>query len=351
MRTLLLSVVFALSLAGCDLFDSQPPVDQVLVVGTRVPATFQTTGTFELIATPLDDQGAAILDGDLDVTVEVRSPSDLAAAPTYTGTNAVSGDPLAIAVVLDGSGSMDDSDPDELRVSGAQRFISRLAGTPGLDWTASVYTYSSQTRRPIGYTAAVDSLNAAIASVGSSGTTATYSTLLRVLDDGATERPPSQYDLNVVLLSDGEPNAGVPRQDVCDAASSLGVPIFSIGLGPASDLSPLASADAVEEMQAVAACTNGVYAGIADGDPAAIQRIYESVATATSLGSVTYRVQVSGPAFATLAPGDRLSFDLVVTSGDRTARAPFEIAVPRSSTARRAAEPASRRAAREAEGR
>ena len=323
-----MAALLLIALPSCSLFGSDPVVEEVFIIGTRVPSDFLTTGSFELVATPVDEDGTAILTSDPAVEVEVVRPLDLTANPSFLDSDPVSGAPLAIGLVLDGSGSMSGNDPQRLRVSGAREFVSRLSGTPGLDWEASVYTYSSGVSRRADYTSSVADLNTAIASVGASGGTATYPTLLRVLSDGAAERPSPDFDPGIVLLSDGSPDSSVDRPAVCSEAVRLGVPIYSIGLGPASDISAFPSASAVAEMREVARCSEGVYSGIAADDPAAVERIYRSVATATSLGSVSYRVTVDGPGFASLRPGDRIQLSLSVESGGATVSSPFEIAVP-----------------------
>ena len=328
LKSLLPALAVGLLVPGCSLFGSEPTVDQVFFIGTRVPADFLTTGAFELVATPLDEDGEAILDNDVSVEVEVLNVSELEAATSYDGANEVSGKPLAVALVLDGSGSMSSTDPNRLRVSGAQAFVERLSVTPGLDWEATVYTYSSFATREIEYSSSVEMLFDAIETVRASGGTETYRTLLGVLADGETERPASGFDPAIVLLSDGFPNSTIERPTVCSEATRLRVPIYAIGLGPASDISDDSDPAAVEEMREVARCTNSVYAGISESDPTAIRRIYESLATATSRGSVNYQVQLSGEGLGLLSPGDRLSFRLTVESGGGTATELFEIAVP-----------------------
>lgn len=44
----------------------EKPVDQALVVGTQVPNNFLDTGEFDLLGTPLDNEGQSMLSGTGD---------------------------------------------------------------------------------------------------------------------------------------------------------------------------------------------------------------------------------------------------------------------------------------------
>ena len=323
-----------LALPACDSTD-EPTVDSVFVIGTRVPSDFLTSGRFELVATALDDGGEAILTPDMSITLSVIRPTGTSAAGTFGGINEVSGDPLAVSLVLDGSGSMSSNDPDRLRVVGAQAFVERLSTTPDLEWEASVYTYSSGYTRQIEFSNSVPDLLTAIGRVGQSGGTDTYETLLDVLADGDAERPRGSFEPAIVLLSDGYPGSTSLRDEVCGESVRLGRPVYSIGLGPASDLSDDPDPNAVEEMREIARCTNSVYAGIAAGDPTAVERIYTSIATATAQGSVSYNVTLSGAGFEALDPGDTVEMRLTLESGGGTASQTFSFTAP-ASAARRA---------------
>lgn len=327
LRSAALFAAVLLLLPACDTTED-PTVADVFVIGTRVPSDFLSSGRFELVATALDEDGEAILTPDMTITLSVLQPTGTSASGSFGGVNEVSGDPLAVSLVLDGSGSMSSSDPGRLRVDGAQAFVERLSTTPDLEWEASVYTYSSGYTRQIGFSNDVPDLFEAIDRVGQSGGTDTYETLLDVLLDGDDERPRGSFEPAVVLLSDGYPSSVSLRDEVCGESIRLGRPVYSIGLGPASDLSDDPDPDAVEEMREIARCTNSVYAGIAAGDPTAIERIYASIATATAQGSVSYDVTLSGAGFEALDPGDTVQIRVTLASGGGTAGETFSFTAP-----------------------
>jgi hypothetical protein len=129
-----------------------------------------------------------------------------------------------------------------------------------------------------------------------------------------------------VLFSDGQPSDTFRRDAVCAEAVRLDVVVHSIGLGPASDIAEN-DPGAVEEMRAIANCTGGAYAGIAPGGSTTIDAVYQALATATSQGSLTYTVRMSGEGFEGLASGDRISGRFRIEGGGEEAEAPFQFTV------------------------
>src|SRR5690606_23039790 len=210
------------ALPGCDLFRSGPAVNEVLLIGTRVSLDFLDTGAFEIVATPLDEEGASILDEGVEAEVAVATPGGGDATAQFGRADPASDQPLRVALVIDESGSMRDTDPLRLRVAGAIDFVEHLAQTPGLDWQAAVYSYSSNWQMRAPFLSDLTRLRQGIEQIGASGGTNTYYALRKTLFEFASG-PRSAPSLRkaIVLFSDGQPNDAHRRDEVCQEAVRL----------------------------------------------------------------------------------------------------------------------------------
>lgn len=265
----------------------------------------------------------------------ISQPAGITSSVNVDHVVTPSGKPLAVALDIDGSGSMGWNDTQRLRVSGAQFFIDVLDAS-GYPFEAAVFEFGGPTNYPFYYTGThqdftddVDSLKDAIDMIGASGGTPTYESLIEVLSYVDTTKTEASYDRAIVLLSDGEPNSLYYRDSTCALANQLHIPIFTIGLGPASDLDSLTmSVTAVENMRYIANCTGGVYAGISPNDSSSANEIYGSMATATSQGSIIFNVTLGGTGFAGLQSGDLISGIITIVAGGTNAQAGFNFVVP-----------------------
>lgn len=350
-----LLLAFGFLLAGCDSGgEEEPEVEEVIIVGTQVEQNFLSTGEFGLSATPLDLDGNSILNEDLEAeaTLSTANGSGTSAASTNAvgqvelqvtvtseRVNTPSDDPLAISVNIDGSGSMYSTDPDSARIEGAKSFIDEVNSRVS-EWEAAMFTYPGNPSTGFSnvellqdFTNDASSLKASTDAVEASGGTPTYESLAEILIYSEQERPATSYRKSIVLLSDGAPNSTALRDSVCSDANRKDSPIYSIGLGPASDVSDSPIPSAVQEMRSIANCTGGAYAGIDPNDiQGSTQTIYNSIGTAASLGSVVFRVQVQS-GLDQLTPGQRLNGTLTITSGGTSATGNFSFAVPLPSSA------------------
>ncbi len=319
-------------MTGCDLFTSEkaPRVEEIIIVGTQVPSDFQTTHRFGLVALPLDDRGEAILSLDVQSEVTIEMPASIDASARIEDVTEPSGRPLALALDIDASGSMQDNDPTGARLSGAKAFVDVLAQS-GTSFETAVFEYSGEGARLLQpFTGDVDSLRAAIDQIGSNGGTPTYQGLLQVLAVLDSEKPSSGFDRSIVLFSDGQPDdtdIGL-REQVCATATTAEAPIYAIGLGPASDIDGN-DPTAVEEMRAIAECTGAAYTGIDPDDvEGSTLLIFNNIGLATSQGSIAFDVQLDGAELASLVEGTIVQGTLTITSGGTSASAPFSFRVP-----------------------
>ncbi len=331
MSRLFATLLFALlipALSGCDSGGpSDPEVDEAIVIGTRVQPDFRSTGRFDLVALPLDEEGEAILTSGIEATIEIEAPTGLVASPVGRAIDEPTGDPLAVALSIDASGSTAGTDPTDARLAGARTLV-RVLDAEEVPFEAAVFRYPPTGDLLQGFTSDLDSLDAAIARIGSGGGTPTYASLLRVLAYVEEEKPATGFDRSVVLLSDGQPGDRRLRPEVCARAVALDVPIYAIGLGPASDIDGN-QADAVEEMRAVAECTGAAYAGISPADvDSSAARIFGNIGVAASEGSITFEVQVEGAGFEGLQAGAILRGRVELRAGGASASAAFSFRVP-----------------------
>jgi hypothetical protein len=346
-------------LAGCDLFgsdDEEPVADEVIVIGTQVDSDFLTTGEFGLSATPLDAGGSAILDENITAEVDLRPAEgegnaaseleqsiNLAASVIVDRVRRPSGNDLAVPVNLDGSGSMSGNDPDRDRVDATEAFFDELEAS-GVSFESAVFEFPGFNTDPDfdftslyqGFTSDTDLLREAADQARSSGGTPMWESLDELITYSEAERPNSNYEKAIVLLGDGIPNGGiVTRNEVCQAANDAESPIYSIGFGPASDVSDVAQGAAVEQMRRISECTQGTYIGVPDEDlEAAFAGAFAGMAQGTSQGSLAFNVQVESGLEQVREQGiERLEGTLRVTSGGETVEGDFLFGVPEANTA------------------
>ncbi|MDZ7715769.1 MAG: vWA domain-containing protein [Balneolaceae bacterium] len=354
--------VLAFGLISCGDNSTGPkeiPVDQALVVGTQVSSDFLNTGEFDVLGTPLDEDRNSILSGVVDAKITLdslsgdasskiarqnsrvvfgknKAVSNITADIISSTVNQPGNDPFAISLDIDGSGSMGSNDPNRTRVQGAKDFVDEFAQNAS-NFDISIFTYQGNPNRPFlsnsellaEFTNNTSALKDSVDNVESSGGTPTYPSLLEVLEYSEQEKPTQSHERGIVLLSDGYPNSTALRDSVCTVANNMDSPIYSIGLGPASDLSNNPDPAAVQEMRNISTCTGGSYSGI---DPNNVSvnasSLYQNIAVATSKGNIQYKVKLSGSGFSNLQPGTILYFTLKLGTKKGQAEAFFSFSVP-----------------------
>lgn len=339
--------------SGCDIFGSDdnnnPKVDEVVVVGTQVEQDFMKTGEFGLTATPLDNGGDAILKQDLKSKIELTHESsssttqieahDLSAKITIDRTNNPSNQDLVASVSMDGSGSMDTSDPNNLRVDGAKAFFDELDAS-GVAFESGIFEFNGSNVNPDlsyntvlqNYTDNIDSLKAAAEQVSSFGGTPMYTALEELLTYSDSVRSKSNFEKAIVLFADGKPSDEEIRDSVCAQSKRLESPIYGIGLGPASDISDSPSSPAIAEMRYISNCSNATYKGLsADSLNTAITEAFQAVGTASAKGSVSMNVSITD-GLDQVQAGGIIKGNVKISSGGNTAGGDFSFRVPDSSS-------------------
>jgi VWFA-related protein len=135
----------------------------------------------------------------------------------------VSNVPVSVALVLDGSTSLSETDLVNVRAA-ARAFVDLL----GPRDKVSVYHFSSTVRRVLGYTSDKVLAKNAINGLTRDGNTALYDAIIEAADDSRLVSGRRA----IVALTDGMNNTGTLDERVpVAAARAAGVPVFTIGFG------------------------------------------------------------------------------------------------------------------------
>jgi VWFA-related protein len=151
--------------------------------------------------------------------------------------------PLAIAVVIDVSGSME-GEPLAAAKQAANEFVQNLAPED----TASILSFSTEVQQVTPFTADKAVLTSAIDGLQAAGDTSLFdATQAAIVAVGQTPAPRKA----VVLLSDGiDTTSTATAEQSLAVARDAAIPVYSIGFGPGPDTTYL---------QALAQETNGAY--------------------------------------------------------------------------------------------
>jgi Mg-chelatase subunit ChlD len=294
---------------GCVTAGSE--IDSLDVLSATPSPDFQQDGTVAFSILPMDALGEVVLSENLDLEVylnEVAADGDSSRAPQasspdelytvtiqFTEARAPDERPIVYALDMDSSGSMADSDPLRLIVPAGQKFIQITADRrAGSEY--GIFTFGQGGSRSFNdtlvledFTADTDAAEVAIEGVSADGGTPLYESALEVLEHFETQRSGADWQRALVLFSDGEPNNGmVSAQQVISRALELQIPLYTMGLGPASQNSPDSRASAVAVMQELAYTTGGSYVAVTGADD--LSQSFENLGVALASGDVLVSV-------------------------------------------------------------
>lgn len=272
---------------GCDL----PSTGYTAPVSGVVPGAFTLIGgSFQLSVTPLDPDGNPFFDES--ITPEDFTFSDMEvysfAQPDQLIEDAVaisvdvevvlpgtSGGGIAVPILLDSSGSMSWTDPNDLRKDAAKAFVDQLGNddlSAVLDFGAGSTAGFSVTRLLQDITNDKDLLYAGIDQSVAYGGTPLYDSLCETLDWMVAGASPNS---GLLVLTDGEDTASYvcSMQSVIDKAVLAEIPVYSVGLGTGIDFT---------ELQQLAGGTGGTFASAVDA--AGLQSLFENIGVAVTKG-------------------------------------------------------------------
>ena len=301
------SFVVALTLAqllGAGVASADDPYRIVL---SRVDAS--GFPTVRLVASVVDANGRAVA-GLRPQDLQIREGSS---APQANVTLASKVSPVALALVIDTSGSMAGKP-----LADAKAAISTMVGSLGAIDQVAILSFNTSVRVVQPLTTDKSLALAGVGSVVAGGNTAIYDAAGSAVDllhgaDANTRRA-------IVFLTDGLDNASQSsRQSAVERLAGAGFPLYAIGLGAQIDRGTLDALSA-------AAAGGATYLAPSSGDLAAIySSLSEQLLTEYS---VEYR---SG---STTAKGGTVTFEVTVSrAGAILARASGSFTVPAGATA------------------
>lgn len=320
-RPLLSAVSLVLFTASCrndgtapDPNDPDSPNALGLAVAVRVDsATFRSTGEFVLELIPSTSGGQILVNEAWTISTTVTAPTSVAPTLLSQGVQMPDTRSFRVALDVDNSTSMAQSDPHRQRADAARAFwatlfadqpdaeasllyfgLGDLSPTPGFAMTRLLQSWTAdqaqlggkldtlQLRRgsPI-YTSALD----AVKWIDSSTSITSTRRVLVLLTDAGTNTE-----------TGGTPDALVA------AAKRAEVMIYTVGLGAASDRGPSTDIAAVTRLQDLSNATGGLYAGAATPDR--LSSTLQSFTASSSTGVLIAHLRLSPvPASGTQVTG------------------------------------------------
>jgi hypothetical protein len=311
---LVAAAAIALIAGACkDKSGTAPPdprgIRKVLVGAQVDPTALHASGEFVLRLVPLDGKGDVILSDGLDVTPKITAPVTQTLAPTAQHVQLPDTRPVAAAISIDDSRSMRTSDPTNQRAAAAKLFWSELFSANPANEVALLAFGAERPTAPFARTALLESwtsdaarLEAGVNGLIATGSTYLYHSTAEVAPWIASSRPAASYRHVLLLVTDGLPTDSGAADAAITAAAGAQIPIYTVGLGPASDHSPSSSAAAVDRLRTLANRTGGVYAGAENNTE--LTTTFESLAKLTTEGALLVTVRMNpAPAAGTVVAG------------------------------------------------
>ncbi len=187
-------------------------------------------------------------------------------------------------LLVDGSGSVMDTDPDNLRVEASKSLAKKLGKCSG-EWRMSLMEFGgypsggfSNTTVLADWTVDAPDLVGAADLLSANGDTPVWDSTYEVLtalasdavdtfSDGTSADPkdlPEEIGVGIVVVSDGADNvSSASVDDLIAYANDLGVAVHTVGFGPASDTSDDSDILAVEDLRTLSLGTGGYYGFVA----------------------------------------------------------------------------------------
>ncbi len=258
---------------------------QIAVVVQVDSGTFRSAGEFTLDLVPSDQGGRTYLTEPWAITTTLSAPPTASLAQLSQEVEPADSQPIATAILIDDSGSMQSSDPDRIRAVAAQLFWRDiLPSRPGnivalLDFGRGSVEPTPGFQRTVllaGFTGDAAVLDAALSQIEAvpGGLTPLYGSGVEVVRwvDSTT---PQAYQRTLVIITDGAPSDTAITDTLYNVAVAHGVRVFAVGVGPAAG-----EGEAARRLQELAARTGGIYA--AAEPPEELEEVLQTLAMSAS---------------------------------------------------------------------
>lgn len=339
-KLLPLSILAALAATACtvqsdaDSAELNARVENVTLVGTSVSAALYASGDLGVTTIPKDAKGEAVLGNGLKVAIRISTP--FVAEATVSATECTIPDPgnktINVGVILDDSGSMSSSDPKMMRKDATVSFLNTLGPTDRVlltdygvgsslrDLLCASTTGGACTVANAQFSSDKAALIKATEKITSSGGTPLYGSCTEMMPLVDAQKDGRR---GVLLLSDGKPTDTGKKAACHTAAKAAGIPVFTVGLGPAAEGDPKVDASAVKVLRDLATETGGSYASA--NDAAQLDGLFRNMGTALSRGSCRTSATLAEAA-TKIQPGMKVAGEVQI--GDKGAKASFEFVAP-----------------------
>jgi len=270
----------------------KPAVNEATLIGITPHSDFATTGLVEIAILPKDANGEGLIDASLDIELSVQGDNLTVSTEDVTEKEPQPDKELSAVLNLDSSGSMSGNDPSELRKDAAKQFVEALGENDAVavcDFGAGSSDTFAETRLLSDFTVDRTQAGEAIDLATAQGGTPMFVSVVEVLDFYSVAYPEGDGNRSLLVLGDGQPNGDGSLEDACAKAQDTGIPINTIGFGPAADQSPNVSEQAVKTLRDLASCSGGAYSGVVDADE--LGDAFTSFGEAARSGSVTITVR------------------------------------------------------------
>jgi hypothetical protein len=204
----------------------------------------------------------------------------------------------SLVIMVDASGSLSSTDPEGHRKEAVALLAEQLADCSS-GWRMTLQSFSSSTMEVVPWTDDLDEIAAGAEQLGQSGGTKLYDATLAAVDmvDLDVDEHFSNQNAagkGVVVISDGADGSGTSLDMTLDEVEASGIPVHTVGLGPASDQANDADFNLVGILQEFSAVSEGVYGAASEaGD---LPRVAEAIAQAHCGGYSVLVVKDSAPA-------------------------------------------------------
>jgi len=272
--------------------EEKAPKD-VPLIGVSPDGNFNYNGgNFKLIVSPLDNNQELITDSltkdnfsFFDIRVTPKDNEDITKSfgeanvtsidvTTYSKNNNV-----ALIIVLDSSGSMEDNDPQRKRVEASKKLIDLMDINDTIaviDFGAGTTSGKRVSRVLSDFTDDKTQLKSAIDRVVASGGTPLYESILDAEDMLSSYANKTKV---IVVLTDGQANNNNNLDSSIQEAKDNDILIFPIGLGNNLDF---------KDLERVANDTNGVFGKAVDAN--SLEEVYSAI----GVGALKGKVLVNG---------------------------------------------------------